>query len=329
MEIHRLKKYFVISSGILSSLGLTRKQYRKAVDDVTLTFRRGKVLVLVGESGSGKTTLARLMLRAVEPDSGSIIFDGHDITNKSEKELKYFRKKVQMIHQDPYTSLNPLMTILDIVKEPLDIFCKHYSNKERIEIVLKTLADVFLDPVIETSAKYPYMLSGGQRQRVALARALVLLPELIIADEPVSMLDVSIRSEILHLMKKLSIEREITYLYITHDLATSRYIGDEIAVMYAGKIVEMGPAEGVLSKPLHPYTQALIQAVSEPDLSNLSAERIMPIKSENNAIPAKGCKFYNQCFYSMDICKVDPRQKEVEVKHWVSCYLYDKENLSK
>src|SRR6476619_649812 len=199
MEIHRLKKYFVISGGILSSLGLARKQYRKAVDDVTLTLRRGKVLVLVGESGSGKTTLARLMLRAVEPDSGSIIFDGDDITNKSEKGLKYFRKKVQMIHQDPYTSLNPRMTILDIVKEPLDIFHKHYSNNERIEIVLKTLADVFLDPVIETS-KYPYMLSGGQRQRVALARALVLMPELIIADEPVSMLDVSIRSEILNLM---------------------------------------------------------------------------------------------------------------------------------
>jgi len=325
MEIHRLKKYFVISGGILSSLSLGRKQYRKAVDDVTLTLRRGKVLVLVGESGSGKTTLARLLLRAVEPDSGSIIFDGNDITNKSEKGLKDFRKKVQMIHQDPYTSLNPRMTILDIVKEPLDIFYKHYSNKERIEIVLKTLADVFLDPVRETSAKYPYMLSGGQRQRVALARALVLMPELIIADEPVSMLDVSIRAEILHLMKKLSDEREIAYLYITHDLATSRYIGDEIAVMYAGKIVEMGPAEGVLSKPLHPYTQALIQAVSEPELSNLSAERIIPIKTEDSALPEKGCKFYHKCLYSMDICKVEPREREVEEKHCVSCYLYDKE----
>ncbi|MDP9197556.1 MAG: ABC transporter ATP-binding protein [Thermoproteota archaeon] len=291
---------------------------------MTLKLRRGKVLVLVGESGSGKTTLARLMLRAVRPDSGSIIFDGNDITNKSEKELKDFRKKVQMIHQDPYTSLNPRMTILDIVKEPLDIFYKQYSNKERIEIVLRTLEDVFLDPVIETSAKYPYMLSGGQRQRVALARALVLMPKLIIADEPVSMLDVSIRAEILYLMKKLSDERDITYLYITHDLATSRYMGDDIAVMYAGKIVEMGPAESVLSNPLHPYTQALIQAVSEPDLSNLLAERIIPIKSETMALPEKGCRFYHKCLYSMDICKLEPPEREVEEKHRISCYLYDK-----
>lgn len=329
MEVNHLRKYFVFSDGILSSLKLAKKKYRKAVDDVTLSLPRGKVLVIVGESGSGKTTLARLMLRSLDADSGTILFNGMDITRKSGKDLRNFRSKVQMIHQDPYTSLNPRMTVLDIVKEPLDVFCRYYSREERIEIVLKTMEAVFLDPVVETSMRHPYMLSGGQRQRVALARALVLMPELIIADEAVSMLDVSIRAEMLQLMKKLSNERRITYLYITHDLATSKYIGDDIAVMYSGKLVETGSVKSVLSKPLHPYTQALIQAVSEPEASNLDSEKLISIKSGDTSSPEKGCNFYNKCKYSMEICKVDPPQKEIEHNHRVSCYLHHEVQYSK
>lgn len=329
MEVNHLRKHFVFSDGILSSLKLEKKKYRKAVDDVTLSLPRGKVLVIVGESGSGKTTLARLMLRSLDADSGTILFNGMDITRKSGKDLRNFRSKVQMIHQDPYTSLNPRMTVLDIVKEPLDVFCRYYSREERIEIVLKTMEAVFLDPVVETSMRHPYMLSGGQRQRVALARAIVLMPELIIADEAVSMLDVSIRAEMLQLMKKLSNERRITYMYITHDLATSKYIGDDIAVMYSGKLVETGSVKSVLSKPLHPYTQALIQAVSEPEASNLDSEKLISIKSGDTSFPAKGCNFYNKCKYSMDICKVDPPQKEIEHNHRVSCYLHHEVQYSK
>jgi peptide/nickel transport system ATP-binding protein len=322
IEVNHLKKYFAISDGILSSLKLEKKKYKKAVDDVTLTLPRGKVLVIVGESGSGKTTLARLMLRSLDADSGSILFNGIDITRKSGKDLRNFRSKVQMIHQDPYTSLDPRMTVLNIVMEPLDVFCNYYSRRERAEITLKTMEAVFLDPVVETSIKHPYMLSGGQRQRVALARALVLMPELIIADEAVSMLDVSIRAEILQLMKKLSIERRITYLYITHDLATSKYIGDDLAVMYSGKLVEIGSVKSVLSKPLHPYTQALIQAVSEPEPSNQVSQKLISIKSTDKSSPDKGCNFYNKCKYSMDICRVDPPNKDIEHDHFVSCYLH-------
>jgi len=324
MEINHLKKSFPLSGGILSILKLERRQYRKAVDDVTLSISRGRTLVIVGESGSGKTTLARLMLRAIDADSGSIKFEGLDITHKTGKELRNFRKSVQMIHQDPYTSLNPRMIILDIVREPLDIFCKFYSRKERDEIALGTMEDVFLDPVVETSTKRPFMLSGGQRQRVALARALTLMPELIIADEAVSMLDVSIRAEILELMKKLSEERRISYVYITHDLATSRYIGDEIAVMYAGKLIETGTVNKVLSKPLHPYTQFLIQAVSEPDPKNLDFEKLIPIKTDNFGSSESGCPFSNKCQFSMDICQVMPLQREIENNHSVSCNLHDK-----
>jgi len=329
VELYHLKKYFPLAGGILSSLKLKRIEYRKAIDDVSLSLPRGRTLVVVGESGSGKTTLARLMLRALDVDSGLIKFDGVDITRKTGKDLKKFRRKVQMIHQDPYTSLNPRMTILDIVKEPLDIFCKYYPKKERNEIALKTMEDVFLDPVIETSMKRPNMLSGGQRQRVALARALVLMPELIIADEAVSMLDVSIRAEILQLMKKLSTERRISYLYITHDLATSQYIGDDIAVMYAGKIVETGTVKDVLSRPLHPYTQILIQAVSEPDPKNLDSDKFIPIKSDKFASPEAGCPFSSKCQFAMDICTVGPLLNEIENNHHVSCYLYDSQKTGK
>jgi peptide/nickel transport system ATP-binding protein len=269
LQVNNLKKYFPVKKTLREVFSLANKQYVKAVDNISFRVEKGKVFVLAGESGSGKTTLARLILRAIEPDSGRIIFNGEDITTKTDKELRNYRTKVQMVYQDPYTSLNPRMKIMDIVMEPLNIHNKKSPKTERKEKVFRSLEDVRLKPAEEIAEKFPHMLSGGQRQRVALARSLVLTPKLIIADEPVSMLDVSVRAEILDLMKSLKDRLQISCLYITHDLSTSRYIGDEIAIMHAGKILEAGPIDRVLLHPVHPYTQALIDAISEPDPDNL------------------------------------------------------------
>lgn len=273
LQVNNLKKYFPVKKTLREIFSLANKQYIKAVDNISFRVEKGKVFVLAGESGSGKTTLARLILRAIEPDSGRIIFNGEDITTKTDKELRNYRTKVQMVYQDPYTSLNPRMKIMDIVMEPLNIHHKKSPKTERKEKVFRSLEDVRLKPVEEIAEKFPHMLSGGQRQRVALARSLVLTPKLIIADEPVSMLDVSVRAEILDLMKSLKDRLQISCLYITHDLSTSRYIGDEIAIMHAGKILEAGPIDRVLLHPAHPYTQALIDAISEPDPDNLHRDQ--------------------------------------------------------
>jgi peptide/nickel transport system ATP-binding protein len=301
--------------------GLTKQHYLKAVDDVSFKIGLGKVFVLAGESGSGKTTIARLILRAIDVDSGSILFEGEDITRYRGSELRKFRINVQMVHQDPYASLNPRMKIMDIVMEPLTIHDKQSSKEERKQKALRALEDVRLQPAADIAQKFPYMLSGGQRQRVALARALVLKPKLIVADEPVSMLDVSVRAEMLELMNSLRDKFRISYLYITHDLSTSRYIGDTIAIMYAGKIVELGPIDQVLSNPLHPYTQALIDSISEPDANNLKMMKRINIK-QGQVRADIGCRFYHRCPYSMEICKNDPRLIEQEVQHYVSCFLY-------
>ena len=299
------------------------QSYVRAVDGVSLTIEKGKAFVLAGESGSGKSTLARIILRAIEPDSGSIIFDGDDITKYEGKRLKKFRTNVQMIHQDPYTSLDPRMRILDVVMEPLNIHNKSKSKKERIEDVLRSLEEVRLEPAVDIAEKFPNMLSGGQRQRVSIARSLVLKPKLILADEPVSMLDVSVRAEILELMKNLKDRLRLSYLYITHDLSTARYIGDEIGIMYSGKIVEAGPIEQVLSNPLHPYTQALLDAISEPMAQNLDKEKVIRIKQAvTGEIPQTGCRFIHRCLYSMDICKSEPLLAGEEDNHYVSCFIY-------
>jgi peptide/nickel transport system ATP-binding protein len=302
-----------------------KKFYKKALDGVSLHIPEGRVSILVGESGSGKTTLARIILRAIDPDSGSIIFNGSDITRKTGKELRNFRKQAQMIHQDPYSSLDPLMKVFDIIKEPIDIFYKDYSNEERTKKILAVLDDVNLKPSAVFAEKYPHMLSGGERQRVAIARSLVIEPKLIIADEPVSMLDVSIRGQILQIVKELSVNHKITVFYITHDLTTSRDIGDEISVMYAGKIVESGSIDRVLSNPLHPYTQALLDAISEPKFENIDKEKVIRIKNFDSAPAESGCNFFNRCPYSMEICKKEPQLESKEQNHNVSCFLYDNE----
>jgi peptide/nickel transport system ATP-binding protein len=215
------------------------------------------------------------------------------------------------------------MRILDIVMEPLNIHNKSKSKQERIEDVLGSLEEVRLEPATDIAEKFPNMLSGGQRQRVSIARSLVLKPKLILADEPVSMLDVSVRAEILELLKNLKDRLKLSYLYITHDLSTARYIGDEIGIMYAGKIVEAGPIEQVLLNPLHPYTQALLDAISEPEPQNLEKEKIIRIKlGETRDRPPTGCRFIQRCLYSMDICKSDPLLGGEEDDHYVSCFIY-------
>lgn len=273
LQVRNLKKYFPIKKNLREIFRFTDREYTKAVDNVSFGIEKGKVFVLAGESGSGKTTLARLILRAIDPDSGNIIFDGQDITRKTDSELREIRTKMQMIYQDPYTSLNPRMKIMDIVMEPLNIHDKNSSKSVRKEKVLRALDDVQLKPAEEIAQKVPHMLSGGQRQRVALARCLVLTSKLIIADEPVSMLDVSVRAEILELINDLKDRLKISGLYVTHDLSTSRYIGDDIAIMHDGKILETGPIDEVLMHPRHPYTRALIGAISEPDPDNLQREK--------------------------------------------------------
>jgi peptide/nickel transport system ATP-binding protein len=270
--VNNLKKYFTAKKSLREILRFNKEYYIKAVDDVSFSLKKGKVFVLAGESGSGKTTIARLILRAIEPDSGSIIFNGDDLTNKTDKELRNVRTDIQMVYQDPYTSLNPRMKILDTIMEPLNVNDKVSSKAEKKEKVLRTLEDVQLRPAEEISQKYPHMLSGGQKQRVALARSIVLTPKLIIADEPVSMLDVSVRAGILELMGNLKDRLSVSYIYITHDLSTARYIGDDIAIMRDGRIVEIGNVDQVLLHPTHPYTQALIYAVSGPDRGNLQRE---------------------------------------------------------
>ena len=266
LELVNIKKYFPIKRGFKQILRLDPPAYVKAVDDVSFQLKRGNVFVIAGESGSGKSTLARIILKAVQPDAGFIILNGEDITSKNDnKTMKKLHENVQMIQQDPYSSLNPRLRVMDIVMEPLNIHERQVSSKhERIEKVLSSLQDVRLHPADSIADQFPHMLSGGQRQRVALARALVLRPSLIIADEPVSMLDVSVRAEILQVIKSLKDRLQISCVYITHDLSTSRYIGDTIAIMYAGRIVEIGQVDKVLSRPLHPYTQALIDAIPQP-----------------------------------------------------------------
>jgi peptide/nickel transport system ATP-binding protein len=267
LEARNIKKYFPIKRGLRQMFQKSSElDYNKAVDDVSFAIGSGKVLVLAGQSGSGKTTVARLVMRAEDPEpGGSIIFEGRDVTQYTGKQLKEFRTAVHMVYQDPYASLNPRMKIVDIVMEPLNIHDKASSKLEKLEKVLGALREVRLEPAEDIAARHPHMLSGGQRQRVALARALVLRPRLIVADEPVSMLDVSVRGEILELMQGLKEKFQISYIYITHDLSTARYLGDDLAVMKDGKIVEMGPIDRVISDPFHPYTKELISAIPDPD----------------------------------------------------------------
>jgi len=312
LSVKNLRKIFV-------KKGPSGKEIRVA-DGISFSLNSSETLVLAGESGSGKTTIARLILRALEPDSGIINFEGNEITNQQDS-LRKIRLGCQMVHQDPYASINPRMTILDIVKEPLEIH--HIGNKDqRDNLVSQALSQVKLESVEDIKSKYPHMLSGGQRQRVAIARAIVARPRIIIADEPVSMLDVSVRIGILELMKELQERLEISFLYITHDLSTARYIGHRIAILYLGKIIEMGPIDEIISSPNHPYTQALIDSVSEPDPNNLQREKNIRIVDPPLEIdPYEGCRFRSRCPYAIEKCKQEPELEEDIGKRQVACHV--------
>ena len=314
LRVEHLKKYF-IKKNIFSSKTSTVK----ASDDVSFHLNKGEVFVLAGESGSGKSTIAKLILKSIEADSGKIIFGGHEIGN-DKKSLEKIRMNCQMIHQDPYDSINPRMRILDIVSEPLEIHKMGDSNLRKNR-VLEVLKEVKLEPAEEIIKKYPHMLSGGQRQRVVLARALSIKPKVILADEPVSMLDVSIRAEMLELMQELQKKYEISFIYITHDLATAKYFGKRIGILYLGKIVEMGNIDDVLLNPKHPYTQALIDAISEPDPENVNKEKKIRINEPTEVNVYEGCRFRARCPYVIDKCNVEPELKTAENEHSFACYV--------
>ena len=314
LKIEHLKKYYVKKKMFSSKSSIV-----KAADDVTFSIKKGEVFVLAGESGSGKTTIAKLILKSIQADSGKIIFEDQEIDNQK-KNLEKIRMNCQMIHQDPYDSINPRMKIGDIVSEPLEIH--NTGNKQqRMKRVIEVLQEVKLEPAEEIIKKYPHMLSGGQRQRVVLARALALKPKIIIADEPVSMLDVSIRAEMLELMKELQTKYNISFIYITHDLATAKYFGQRIAILYLGKIVETGPINQVLENPKHPYTQALIDAISEPDPENLHKEKKIRIKESLETDDFKGCRFKARCLYAIEKCSVEPELQKVNQEHYSACYV--------
>jgi peptide/nickel transport system ATP-binding protein len=288
----------------------------KAVDDVSIRIDKGETVAIVGESGCGKTTLGRTALKLVNPVSGKIIFEGTDITHMK-GEMKWFRRKAQMIFQDPFMSLNPYMTVKQIIEEPLII----HNIEDQEERIFKALADVKLLPPEEFLPKYPHMLSGGQRQRVGIARSLVLEPSFLVADEPVSMIDASSRAEILFLIREIQKKYDVGIMYITHDIATAKYFSDNMAVMYAGKIIEQGPTDMLLKNPLHPYTIALVEAVPDPDPQNRFRFRKVVLGEPPNPInPPAGCRFHPRCPYAKEECeRKEPKLREVS-KRKVACH---------
>lgn len=324
IRVENLKKYFPVRTCILASLRTREAPMVKAVDGIDFTIQRGSTFGIVGESGSGKTTAGRVVLRLIEPTGGSVYFNGEDVFKAEKEEIKKLRGEMQLIFQDPFESLNPRMTIYEIVVEPLEIHNIGKGDVEKRKLVVEALEEVQLIPPEDFLFRYPHELSGGQRQRVAIARALILRPKFIVADEPVSMLDVSIRTEVLNLMLDLQERLGLTYLFITHDLAIARYMSSRVGVMYLGKIIEMGEVREVLDDPDHPYTQALMAAVPVPDAEKKRGD--LPIKGETPQpinLPV-GCRFNTRCPYAFDRCfKEEPELFTVEPGHGAACFLYE------
>ena len=321
VEVRDLKKWFPVQTGFVETILARKIDYVRAVDGISFNIRRGEVFGLAGESGSGKTTTGRLIVRLVEPTEGQIMFEGTDIATLPSEDLRKLRWRMQVIFQDPTASLNPRMKIGDAIGHGLEIHGVAKGKAKR-EMVIGMMEKVGLTPAAMLYEKYPHQLSGGQRQRVVIARALVLNPELVIADEPIAMADVSVRALLLELMIKLKEELELTYLYITHDLATAKYICDRIAIMYLGKIVELGPLREIYSHPLHPYTEALLSAVPVPDPRALR-KKVLPKGEIPNPInPPSGCRFHPRCAYVMEICsQEEPALRPAGGERLVACHL--------
>ena len=320
LKVTNLKKYFPVEKGFLDRLLTSQKSFVHAVDDVSFSVNRGDILGLVGESGSGKSTTGRLCLKLVEPTSGSILFENVDVAKLHGEELRRFRKNMQLIFQDPMSSLSPRIKLGDAIRHALS-FQGVGTASEQIERTRAILERVGLKPWGNFYDRYPHQLSGGQRQRVVIARALVLNPKFVVADEPIAMVDVSVRAQILELMLELKKEFDLTYLFITHDLAMANYVCHSIAIMYLGKIVEAGSKEDVFGRPLHPYTLALLSSIPVPD-PKAKLARIIPkgeIPSPIN--PPKGCRFHPRCPYAQDICSErEPQLEEIKPQRYAACF---------
>lgn len=318
IQVHNLRKLFPVKK---ATIWEKEDKFVHAVDDVSFDLHQGEVLALVGESGCGKSTLALTLMNLESPTAGNIFFEGADVTHISGKALQAMRRDIQMVFQDPYESLNPTMTIGEIVGEPLVVHRLTADKREREARIVRALEDAGLKPASNFINRYPHELSGGQRQRVVIAGALVLEPKVLLADEPVSMLDVSIRAEILNLLASLREARGISVLFITHDLGTVAYFADRIAVMYLGRIVEKGKTLDVLERPLHPYTKALLSVMPVPN-PRLRRERIILQGETPNPINLpSGCRFHPRCPIVQPYCKeADPDWREIEPGHWAACH---------
>ena len=295
LEVDNLRKEFISHRG---------HERVRAVDGVSFFLRRGEILGLVGESGCGKTTTGKLIMRLLEPSSGSIRVAGFDAASRGREEDFAYRRQVQMIFQDPYASMNPHFRIRDVLEEPLLIHHIGETHAQRMQMVAEVMERVRMTPAGEYLDRYPHMLSGGQRQRIATARTLILRPSVIVADEPVSMIDLSTRAEILQLMKSIQADMELSFIYITHDISTARFFTDRIAVMYLGRIVEIGTQDEVIDNPAHPYTRALIAAVCEPEAGRVGIIRELQVKGEipsASDIP-QGCRFHPRCLFATAEC---------------------------
>ncbi len=321
LRVENLVKHFPLEKSFLERLLTRSRRYVRAVDGVSFSIEKGEVFTLAGETGCGKTTTGRLILRLIDPTSGRIFFDGEDITALRGEELRKIRKKMQPVFQDPYASLNPRMRVGEAVKHPLEIHGIAHGSEAR-QIAMEFLEKVGLTPAEKFYSLYPRDLSGGQRQRVAIARAIVTKPMFIVADEAVSMIDVSLKASILELLMQLKREMGLTYLFITHELAVAKYISTRIAVMYLGRIVELGPAHKVFESPLHPYTRALIAAVPVPN-PHRRKEKVK-LKGEVPAAPVDippGCRFHPRCPYAVEECRQrEPQLAEAEPEHLVACH---------
>ncbi|MEM3448948.1 MAG: ABC transporter ATP-binding protein [Nitrososphaerota archaeon] len=321
IEIDQATKEFVTKRGLLKrTTNITR-----ALDRVTLTINENEIFGLIGESGSGKTTLGLAMLRLIGLNGGKIYFGGEDIFSLKKKQLFNFREKAQMIFQDPYGSLNPVLTVYKSVSTPLKAFHKEMSEEEVLDKVIKTLERVGLTPVEQFLNKFPTQMSGGQRQRVGIARAVISDPEFIVADEPVSMLDVSLRADILNILIDLKLKLKKSIMFISHDIAVTQYVSDRIAVMHLGQIVEMAGSREIIKNPLHPYTKTLIDSIPVPDPNKKwNADEIVEQISEYTNEGKNECSYANKCPFVKSVCREKrPDLKEVEKNHFVACVLYD------